>query len=601
MIIIKDINLAFKKPLITNGNMQIPYGNTVGLIGKSGTGKTSLLQEIGLLTYTESMQYTFDEININTCSKEIKTILRKNDISFIFQDIHLFNKLTVIDNITFHANLAGKQIEKQEIHELLDFVNLDIDLVSDLKTMSGGELQRLAIVCGLVKDAKLFIFDEPTAYLDADNKKVIIDIISKLAHERNKMVLVATHDKQVQESLDTMYRIENQKLSLIKESTCKDSTLPVDKNKVSFNVLKQFIKTIERPTIISKILIGTMISILLSAIVLSLVYVDSFQEKTGSSLLELLHYQITVTHAKEKVISIREQTELKQIYHEYDIYSWIPISGNIKGKNRELAGVELRPYQANEIPSLSVQHTTDTINQFNREIPNTIYITYELYRNLNTDNTSFTFNIGDGIENTISASKVLKPSIDIGQRIYIPYTIYLQYITSLGIDLINMPIPQLQIPVKSIEDITKVKELLPSTFKIHSDIDLDATLQRVNFFNSTFLIGIECILFVSLLVYKIYEMIMNKKDTALLMVLGVDTKNMLYMKLYSEGIYLLMITVVTILCTTVALLLFNVFTIMALLKSSIIILSIIILVLLIIISFHLYFIKKYPPSLLLRS
>lgn len=97
--------------------------------------------------------------------------LRQNAISFIFQENYLFEHLSLIENILFFANMTNHKLSEKQIREYLDFVDLNLDFNTSLKTMSGGERQRLAIVCGIVKDAKLFIFDEPTSYLVTKTRK----------------------------------------------------------------------------------------------------------------------------------------------------------------------------------------------------------------------------------------------------------------------------------------------------------------------------------------------------------------------------------------------------------------------------------------------
>ena len=214
MIELTNIELSFgKRQLIEKGDTCIPYQQVTLLRGESGSGKTSLLMDIGLLAHQAKMNYLFDGIDINTCHEKQRSYLRQNEISFIFQENYLFEHLNLIENIYFYAHLIHRQISEEEIREYLDFVDLDLDFQTSLKSMSGGERQRLAIVCGIVKDAKLFIFDEPTSYLDNENKQKIISIIQNLAYQKGKMVLVASHDDAFVEIADQIYEIKDMNLS----------------------------------------------------------------------------------------------------------------------------------------------------------------------------------------------------------------------------------------------------------------------------------------------------------------------------------------------------------------------------------------------------
>ena len=102
MIQLENIHLAFNEQvLIQNGNMNIPYHQVTLLTGESGSGKTSLLMDIGLLASQAQMKYLFDDILINKENENQRNELRQNAISFIFQENYLFEHLSLIENILF--------------------------------------------------------------------------------------------------------------------------------------------------------------------------------------------------------------------------------------------------------------------------------------------------------------------------------------------------------------------------------------------------------------------------------------------------------------------------------------------------------------------
>lgn len=219
MIKLSDICLSFDNNiLIEKSDMDIPYGIVTLLKGESGCGKSSLLMNIGLLSRQANMNYYFDDININKVNEKTLCSMKQSSISFVFQETYLFEHLNLIENIQFYASLSHRNVDNDYIREQLDFVGLDLDFNTRISSMSGGEKQRLAVVCGILKDAKLFIFDEPTAYLDEENKQIIISIIKRLAHEKNKMVLIASHDEVLVNISDQIYEFQNHHIICTKSS-----------------------------------------------------------------------------------------------------------------------------------------------------------------------------------------------------------------------------------------------------------------------------------------------------------------------------------------------------------------------------------------------
>ena len=242
MISLTDINLSFgEHRLIESGKLNIPYSQVTLLQGESGCGKTTLLMSIALLHTQMSMNYNFDELNVLKIDKKEQCLIRQNDISIIFQENYLFEHLTLIENIQFHADLAGNKMSEDEIRKYLDFVKLDLDFHTNIKSMSGGEKQRLAVVCGIVKNAKLFIFDEPTAYLDEDNKKIILSIIQQLAYDFNKMVIVASHDDSFLNIADQIYTIIDLKVIPLKESQYQITNLEFKGKVLDKKVLRKYV------------------------------------------------------------------------------------------------------------------------------------------------------------------------------------------------------------------------------------------------------------------------------------------------------------------------------------------------------------------------
>lgn len=154
--------------------------------------------------------------------------------------------------------------------------------------MSGGEKQRLAIVCGIVKDAKLFIFDEPTAYLDEENKKIILSIIQQLAHTFNKMVLVATHDNILLNIADQVYKIVDMKIVHLRESAYQIENNNFKRKKLDEKVLRNYVYKKNKKVLL---IIGFLMGVVLTGFTISFIYGHFYQEKDEQNILESIHYQ----------------------------------------------------------------------------------------------------------------------------------------------------------------------------------------------------------------------------------------------------------------------------------------------------------------------
>ena len=219
MIEMKHINLSFKdKALFVDQEIKIDSGKITLITGESGSGKSTLLFELARLTDYADKEYIYENEKMSDLDEE--SFRRK--IAFVFQDCRLFNDLSVIQNIEFFSQLGEVEFKKDKMMNLLDELDLNIDLNGEVKVLSGGQKQRLLILCCMMKDPKIIFLDEPTAYLDDENRRRMRKIIYDLCYKYHKTVVIASHDLDMLEIADKHYHIESQQI-LLKKNIIKEN------------------------------------------------------------------------------------------------------------------------------------------------------------------------------------------------------------------------------------------------------------------------------------------------------------------------------------------------------------------------------------------
>ena len=195
--------------VLSSVNQKFEIGKFYAIIGKSGAGKSTLLSLLAGLDKPQKGQILF---NGNDIEKDGYSNHRKNNISLVFQNYNLIDYLTPIENV----RLVNKNASETILFEL----GLDKSQINrNVMKLSGGQQQRVAIARALVSEAPVILADEPTGNLDVDTASEIIEILKKLAKERNKCVIVVTHSKEVANSADIVLELRDRKLKSINKIT----------------------------------------------------------------------------------------------------------------------------------------------------------------------------------------------------------------------------------------------------------------------------------------------------------------------------------------------------------------------------------------------
>jgi len=200
---------------LENINFEAESGQLILVVGPSGSGKTTFLTIAGGLQTPTNGDVKINDSTINSLSKKQQTKLRLEKIGFVLQSYNLVPFLTVEEQFKFVDKLKNQNLTEQKMHELLS----DLGLLELLKKypnqLSGGQKQRVAIARALYTDPDYILADEPTAALDTDRSMKVIELLRDLAHKRNKIIIVVTHDLRLKNTADKVYQIIDGKMQMI--------------------------------------------------------------------------------------------------------------------------------------------------------------------------------------------------------------------------------------------------------------------------------------------------------------------------------------------------------------------------------------------------
>lgn len=192
-------------------SLSLNSGELTLIMGPSGSGKTTLLSVLGcMLTPTRGTVRIRGRSTEGADPEELAR-LRRDHVGFVFQSYHLFPTLTATDNVRIALDVRGERDRRAitKSRELLARVGLSHRSAAYPRELSSGEKQRVAIARAIVGNPSLILADEPTAALDAENGHAIMTILSEIARDRSRGVLVVTHDPRLLPFADRIVHIED--------------------------------------------------------------------------------------------------------------------------------------------------------------------------------------------------------------------------------------------------------------------------------------------------------------------------------------------------------------------------------------------------------
>lgn len=221
IIDLKEVGLKYinnqkeELTILENINLQVEQGKSLSIIGPSGSGKTSLLMLLAGIQSASLGKIKIAGREINNLDEDELSLFRKENIAIIFQDFHLIQSMTALQNVMLALELKGvknKEAEKLS-YEALELVNLKQRARHYPDQLSGGEKQRVAMARAFAVKPKLLLADEPTGNLDEENAHLVTNLLFKLVKEFNSSLVLVTHDSELAKRTDTKFLIKDHKLS----------------------------------------------------------------------------------------------------------------------------------------------------------------------------------------------------------------------------------------------------------------------------------------------------------------------------------------------------------------------------------------------------
>lgn len=214
---LQDIYLNYKTEntlveVIKGVNLKIISGENVAVVGKSGSGKTSLIMLIAGLEKVTSGKIIFEDQDISAYSEDELADLRKRKIGIVFQSFYLIPNYTALENVSLVLEINKIENAQKKSAELLDQFGLKDRLNHFPSQLSGGEQQRVAIARSIILSPKLILADEPSGNLDSENSKLIINLLFKYSKKNNSSLILVTHDQSIAKECDKIIEIKDGKI-----------------------------------------------------------------------------------------------------------------------------------------------------------------------------------------------------------------------------------------------------------------------------------------------------------------------------------------------------------------------------------------------------
>ena len=192
-------------------NLTVEKGEWLSIMGPSGSGKSTMMNIIGCMDKPSEGQVFLDGMDMSKVSAKIATEIRRDKVGLIFQQFHLINYLTALENVML-AQYYHSIPDEQEAMEALERVGLADRAKHFPSQLSGGEQQRVCVARALINHPEIILADEPTGNLDDKNEEIVVELFQKL-HQEGTTLIVVTHDPEVGEVAQRRILLRNGKIT----------------------------------------------------------------------------------------------------------------------------------------------------------------------------------------------------------------------------------------------------------------------------------------------------------------------------------------------------------------------------------------------------
>ncbi len=182
-------------------DLQVKEGEFLSIVGSSGSGKTTMMNIIGVLDRATEGEYTLDGVDVSKAKDKELSHIRNQKIGFVFQTYNLVSRTSALKNVELPMLYAsmGKRERTERAKELLAMVGMESRMAHNPDELSGGQKQRVAIARAMANDPSIILADEPTGALDSKTGRMIMDIFQQLNREQGKTIVLITHSQELAE------------------------------------------------------------------------------------------------------------------------------------------------------------------------------------------------------------------------------------------------------------------------------------------------------------------------------------------------------------------------------------------------------------------
>ena len=209
-----DVRLQYQNgqnltEVIKGISFSINKNERLAVVGKSGSGKTSLLMLMAGLEKPTSGSIEFQDEELTSYTEDQLTDFRKKNIGIVFQSFYLIPSYTALENVALSLEINFQKNAITQAEEILNDLGLKDRLHHFPSQLSGGEQQRVAIARAIINKPELILADEPTGNLDEENSQVIADLIFNVSQKYQKSLCLVTHDLELAKKCDRLMKIDN--------------------------------------------------------------------------------------------------------------------------------------------------------------------------------------------------------------------------------------------------------------------------------------------------------------------------------------------------------------------------------------------------------